>query len=205
MSPMPRVTSILHFRMRASRAIGTDPLIVAALIGLDVAARLAPHAPNFTPVAASALFAAGLLRFRALSLLVPFVGMLLGDAVHGFYDWRIMTTVYAALSLPACAACLSSRLRAPRMIVPVMLSCSLAFFLITNFAVWMFGAMYPATMAGLVTCYVAALPFLKYTIAGDLFWAGALFGGYRLLQCVPAAEIGRLKAVVVAARRQRDR
>lgn len=31
--------------------------LAMGLVGLDVVARLAPHAPNFTPVAASALFA----------------------------------------------------------------------------------------------------------------------------------------------------
>jgi hypothetical protein len=31
--------------------------LAMSLVGLDVIARVAPHAPNFTPVAASALFA----------------------------------------------------------------------------------------------------------------------------------------------------
>lgn len=171
----------LAFRRARTHAWLRDLLIVAALVTLDVVARVSPHAPNFTPVAASALFAASVLRLRALSLLVPIAGMWLGDAMHGFYDWRVMAAVYAALSLPACAACMSRRLRAPRMIVPVMLSCSLTFFLLTNFAVWAFGAMYDASASGLIACYVAALPFLKYTIGGDLFWAAALFGGFRLL------------------------
>jgi hypothetical protein len=42
--------------------------------------------------------------------------------------------------------------------------------------------MYSLDMAGLTQCYVAALPFLKYTVAGDLFWAAVLFGGAWLVQ-----------------------
>ena len=63
-----------------------------------------------------------------------------------------------------------------------MLSCSLIFFVTTNFAVWAFSGMYSLDMAGLTQCYVAALPFLKYTVAGDLFWAAVLFGGAWLVQ-----------------------
>lgn len=182
-------------RARAFFAPWTDLSIIAILVGCDIAARLAPHAPNFAPVAASALFAASVLRVRALSLLVPIAAMLLGDALLGFYDWRVMASVYIALSLPACAACLSARLRRPAMVIPVMLSSSLAFFAITNFAVWAFAAMYPPTAGGLVTCYVAALPFLKYSVAGDLFWATVLFGGYWLLQNVAGVKARQLIAV----------
>jgi len=188
MNSMPPVASTMLKRILARRALRADLTVVAVLVGLDVAARLLPHAPNFTPVAASALFAATVLRGRALSLLVPLVAMLLGDAVLGFYDWRVMAIVYGALALPACAGCLSRRLRRPRALVPVMMASSLAFFLITNFAVWAFSPMYAANASGLVTCYIAALPFLKYTIAGDLFWAVALFGGYWLTQNIVATN-----------------
>ena len=94
-------------------AMWTDWPVIASLIGLDVAARILPHAPDFTPVAATALFAACVLRFRLLSILVPIAAMLIGDAVLGFYDLKVLTVVYGALTLPACAACLSSSLRRP--------------------------------------------------------------------------------------------
>jgi hypothetical protein len=67
-----------------------------------------------------------------------------------------------------------------------MLSCSLVFFLATNFAVWAFNGMYPMTVQGLTQCYVAALPFLDKTVLGDLFWTAVLFGGAWLVQHGPA-------------------
>jgi len=169
-------------RVRNSPALRTDLLVIAVLIGLDIAARLAPHAPDFTPVAATALFAATLLRVRPLSVLVPIAGMMLGDAMLGFYDWRVMAAVYGTLALPAFAACLSDRLRRPLLIVPMLLSSSLIFFLVTNFAVWAFSPLYAANTAGLVKCYVAGLPFLRNMVEGDLFWGLVLFGGYWLAQ-----------------------
>ena len=111
--------STLPNTLRAWRALRTDLAVVAGLVGLDIAARLLPHAPDFTPVAASALFAASVLRVRALSVVVPLAGMILADAWLGFYDLRIMAVVYGTLALPACAAWLSGRWRRPVMIAPL--------------------------------------------------------------------------------------
>jgi hypothetical protein len=175
----------------------TDLSVVALLIGIDVVARIAPHAPDFTPVAATGLFAAAVLRVRAVALLVPVGGMLLGDAVLGFYDWRVMTAVYAMLALPALAACWSSRLRRPAAAVALLLTNSLMFFLVTNFAVWAFSPLYAANAAGLVKCYFAALPFLKNMAAGDLFWCLVLFGSFGLVRAAGAwlaASAGRAAA-----------
>lgn len=185
--------------IRARRALRTDVAVVAALVGLNVAARLLPHAPDFTPVAASALFAASVLRVRTLSIVVPLAGMVLADAWLGFYDLRIMTTVYGTLALPACAAWLSRRWHRPVMIAPVLLSSALSFFLVTNFAVWAFSPMYAANAAGLLKCYIAALPFLQNTICGDLFWGIVLFGGYWLAQNVRAAKRDDYQAIAVRA------
>jgi hypothetical protein len=170
-----------RFRIRTTAAIRSDFLLIVLLVALDVGARLVPHAPNFTPVAATALFAASVLRVRALALLVPFAAMALSDLMLGFYDWRVMGVVYIAIALPALAGLLPRRVRAPG-VVAIMLSSSLTFFATTNFAVWAFSGMYAPDISGLIKCYIAALPFLQNTIVGDAFWATALFGGYWLAQ-----------------------
>ena len=163
-----------------------DALLVAFLIGFDVAARLLPHAPGFMPVAASGLFAARFLRMPALAVIVPLAAMALSGAALGPDDWRISLVVYAALALPALVGILTRRWHGALPIVATMVSCSLAFFVISNFAVWAFSGMYPLTVQGLTQCYVAALPFLDKTVMGDLFWAGVLFGGAWLVQHGPA-------------------
>ena len=45
---------------------------------------------------------------------------------------------------------------------------------------WLFSGIYPRTCAGLAACYVAAIPFFQNTVAGDLFYAALLFGGFAL-------------------------
>jgi hypothetical protein len=42
--------------------------------------------------------------------------------------------------------------------------------------------MYPHTVLGLHGCFVAAIPFFQNTVAGDLFYAALLFGGFALLE-----------------------
>ena len=149
--------------------------LAMGLVGLDIVARLAPHAPNVTPIAASALFAGMVLRSRALALAVPLAAMLVSDLVVGAYDWRVMSVVYAALALPALLA-RWGRTRSAVLLPPLILSSSLFFFATTNFAVWAFSGMYAHDVHGLVHCYVAALPFLYNTVAGDVLWTTLLFG-----------------------------
>ena len=162
-----------------------DLLLVAFLIGFDVAARLLPHAPGVWPFAASALFAGRMLRIPALAVVVPLAAVLLSNVALAGDDWRITLVVCAAITLPAFAGMLVRRWQCALPVIAAMLSCSLIFFVTTNFAVWAFGSLYPHTWQGLVQCYVAALPFLDKTVLGDLFWSAVLFGGAWLVQRTP--------------------
>ena len=166
----------------------TELLLVACLVGLVVAARLIPHAPNFTPVVAAALFAGTVFRSRALALAVPIAAMLLSDLLLGSEDWRIRAVIYAALILPVILGIWGQRFRPIVALLPLALSSSLLFFAASNFAVWAFSGMYPLDFGGLVQCYVLALPFLQNTVAGDVAWTAALFGSWWVVQFwLPAA------------------
>ena len=50
------------------------------------------------------------------------------------------------------------------------------FWLVSNFAVWAFQSDYPKTIAGLMQCYWAAVPFFRWMLAGDVFYLSILFG-----------------------------
>jgi hypothetical protein len=62
-----------------------------------------------------------------------------------------------------------------RVILGVLASAT-SFFLLSNFAVWGGGALYPRTLAGLAACYTAALPFYRNDLVSTAITAGALFG-----------------------------
>jgi hypothetical protein len=163
-----------------------DLLLVAFLIGFDVAARLLPHAPGVWPFAASALFAGRMLRLPALAVIVPLAAVLMSNVALAGDDWRITLVVCLAITFPAFAGILVRRWPGAIPVVAAMVSCSLIFFATTNFAVWAFSGIYPRTLEGLTQCYIAALPYLDKTVLGDLFWTAVLFGGAWLVQRVPA-------------------
>jgi hypothetical protein len=48
------------------------------------------------------------------------------------------------------------------------------FFLVSNFGVWLFW--YPTTWQGLISCYLAAVPFYRNTLLGDMFFTGLVLG-----------------------------
>jgi hypothetical protein len=51
-----------------------------------------------------------------------------------------------------------------------------SFFLISNYSVWVGGTMYPRTLAGLATCYAAAIPFYRNDMLSTAIVAGLAFG-----------------------------
>ena len=155
-------------------------MIVFVLILLAAASRLLPHPPNFAPVAAIGLFAGAAFN-RRVAWLVPFAALLLSDLVLGFYHPVSMVANYLAFAtcLALGAGWLARGRSLPRVAGAVIAS-SVAFFIVSNFGMWASGY-YPRTWEGLVQCYTAALPFFRNTLASDVVYSAALFGGHALL------------------------
>ncbi len=145
--------------------------------------RLLPHPPNFTPIAAIALFAGAHFERKRWAFAVPLAAMALSDAVlQVLFGWGFhsgMPVVYGSFALIVCLGfLLRSRRTALLPVAGTALASAVLFYLTTNFAVWAASGMYPRTLAGLVTCYVAAIPFFGPTVASDLFYCAVLFGAF---------------------------
>ena len=179
--------------MSDSKRTVLETAVFVTLIWAGVALRWHfQYLPNFAPVAALALFSGYFFRHWLVALAVPILVMLISDTKIGGYHPAMMVCVYTMLALPVAArSVLRRRLRhagqgwrravaAFAGLIGCALVASLAFFFVTNFATWMFGQVYAHTWAGLVNCYVQALPFLRYTLTGDLVFATVLFGGLAL-------------------------
>jgi hypothetical protein len=73
-----------------------------------------------------------------------------------------------------------------------------SFFLVSNFAVWAGSHLYPRTLAGLATCYTAAIPFYRNDLVSTALTAGALFGlpalAARIAESLQATHGGNLPA-----------
>ena len=155
-------------------------LLIITMILAAAASRLIPHPPNMTSVTAMALFGGATLADRRLAFLVPLCALFLSDLVLGFHSQ--MFVVYGSFVLIVCIGLWLQRHRSAATVAGAAIVSSLLFFVITNFGVWAVDQMYPRTLAGLVTCYTAALPFLRNTLEGDLFYTLVLFGGFALLE-----------------------
>ena len=140
---------------------------------LGALARLIPHPANFTPVGAISLFAgARIPGYQAY--LIPLVLMAATDSILGYSAF--IPFIYGSFLLNVWIGRRLLRKASFRRLGPVVLLGSLQFFLLTNAGVWLTGGMYPHTGAGLLACYIAAIPFFGRTLAADLLYSGALFG-----------------------------
>jgi hypothetical protein len=162
--------------------------IIAVLILLAVISRLLPHPPNFAPIAAIALFGGAMFSSRALAFMMPFVAMVVSDAIIGFHSH--MPVVYGLFLVTVLIGfVLRDRVKMGTVIGASLLSSTL-FFLGSNLAVWYGSAFYSQDWSGLMMCYTMAIPFFQNTLLGDLFYSGALFGSFFWIsQRYPTASI----------------
>ncbi len=153
----------------------------ATFILIGAIARIIPHVPNFAPIGAMALFGGAYMN-KKQAFILPILAMILSDLFIGFDNLPMRLTVYGSfLLIVAIGLWLKNHLNAKNVIFS-SLGASVLFFVTTNFAVWAFGTMYPHTLNGLIESYLLAIPFFRNTLAGDLFYSGAFFGGYEFVR-----------------------
>ncbi len=185
---------------------------VIALVAVAAICRVIPHPPNFAPITAMALFGGAYFGSRLLAFAVPLGALALSDGLlelltrSGFYravlgdhhsaSWLVTGGgfysgswgIYGTFTLIVGIGML---LRKHHSVIPVVVATllsSVLFFLVTNFQVWAAGvfhpegAMYPPTFGGLMLCYAAGTLFFGWTVIGDLFFAGVLFGSFAFAQ-----------------------
>jgi len=138
------------------------------------------HIWNFTPITAMALFCGATIRDKKFAFIIPLIAIVLTDAIIGFYQ-GIFVTYFALLLITLFGFLLQNRIR----FLPVLLGSlgtSVIFYLVTNFALVYPTTLYPHTMQGILDSYVAAIPFFKNAIVGDLIFSALLFGSYAVLR-----------------------
>ena len=171
-------------------------LKLGALIGIIIIialSRLIPNMPNFSPMAAIALFCAAhfdkLWKAVLVTLLATFVSdIVLNNTIYAsmnngftiFYDgfvWQYLA--YIAIAFLGSKIFTSIN---KAKVIGGSLATTLVFFIISNFGAWISLPFYSKDIAGLMSSYAAGIPFIKNTLMSDLFYSSVLFGGYYLLQ-----------------------
>lgn len=175
----------------------TRLFIVVSIIIAGALFRFIPHWPNFTPIAAMALFGGAYLGRKHLAFIVPFAAMALSDLLLGLH--KDMWAVYLAFGITVMIGTFIRNHPRFAFVAGASVASSVIFFLLTNFAAWLSSPFYPANFAGLMQSYIAGLAFFNNgalgisfflnEVAGSLFYNGLFFGVFALARAyVPALK-----------------
>jgi Family of unknown function (DUF6580) len=162
----------------------TSIVVVGIAAVAAVALRVAPPLPfgNFSALGALALLCGAVVRPVWVAIAIPLLCRGITDVViemrtgYGFYgSWMFDYSAYAVVCLLAYAV----PLRGWK--VPLAgVGSAVIFFVLSNFGVWFMphggvGA-YSRDLSGLMECFAMGLPFIKGTLAGDVFYSCVFFG-----------------------------
>ena len=156
-----------------------------SLILILAFARLIPHPWNFTPVIAVAILSGYFFKNIYLSFSILLISMLIADVFLGFYENMIF--VYISLLLIAFVFFKISKKINFKNLFIYSFAGSLIFFMISNFGVWILGSPglanipYEKSLAGLIECYILAIPFFGNTFLSTLIFSYPAIFIYRSL------------------------
>jgi len=152
-------------------------MLALSLIVVGILLRFMPHAPNFTPIAAIAIFS-GIYLNRKYALIVPLLLMVISDFVIGLHNVVIFT--WGGFILTAFLGIWLKRHKNPLGIISVSFASSILFYIVSNFGVWLMG-WYPHNLSGLISCYVMAVPFLRNFTVATLLYTVLFVAAYELI------------------------
>jgi hypothetical protein len=178
-------------------------MVLLGFLALAVASRflilLNPSWANFSPVSSMALFAGAYALNRSQAIIWSIVpiwisNLILNNLVYPqYFDGFSWGIDIIHLSLFALIALMGSRISNLSTFMGANVMSVIGFFLLSNFAVWAGDAIgygfhvgnavvYSKDITGLLSCYAAALPFLKNAIISQFFYSAVFFGGFELVK-----------------------
>lgn len=153
------------------------------LLVLAILTRVLPHHAmlNFTAVGGALLYFGARRSWR--EMLAPLAALMATDyfltvyAYHYAFAWRDYVTswTWAFAIMVLGRILLKSQTTWLRGAAAVVLGPT-SFWLISDYAVWVGGNMYPHTLSGLATCYVAAIPYYRNDLISTAIVVGLAFG-----------------------------
>lgn len=163
-------------------------------VGIATVLRLVPVGWNFAPVGALALYSGARMPWWA-AFSLPLGVMYVTDSIL----WRTTgsapfdASVYISYGLIVGLGLLLRRTTHPGKIGLAALAASVVFFLVTNFGAWLQlrgpDSVYENSLAGLLACYTAAIPFARGTFLSDLLFAPLYFAVHAWLAARVTAPV----------------
>ena len=129
------------------------------------ASRFIPHPPNFTSLIALSFYIPALLGSRFIPALI--LSFAITDLIIGFHGTLLFT--WGSVLLISFLPTYFSRGIIKR--ISGALLGALVFFIVTNFGVWIISGYYEISFAGLINCYILAIPFFYNSILATIFFS----------------------------------
>ena len=144
-------------------------ILPISLILILALARLIPHPPNFTPIIAVAILSGYFFKNIYISFLTLIISMLIADIFLGFHN-NIFFVYISLLIISYTFFKIGEKINYKNLIFYSFFG-SLVFFIISNFGVWLLGEMYEKNLAGIIECYILAIPFFGNTFLSTLIFS----------------------------------
>jgi hypothetical protein len=147
---------------------------------------------GFTPLEASLLYFGA--RMPRKQFAIPLVLLIGCDLYVTLVKYQSHITfdqllIWAWYVVPCFIGMLLKDRVRPLAVGGAAVASAVSFFVVSNFGVWLAGYVgYPKTLAGLIACYTAAIPFFEKGLASNLVFSAILFG-------VPAMVAATRKAM----------
>ena len=151
----------------------TRYLIILFAVLLLIISRSLSFIPNFTPTISLVVFISIMFRNHYILVFIIVLSQLISDYFLGFYP--SMTFVYLGYVLIAVAA--KYIFKDLNFIYVTGTSCIsvLIFYLVSNYGVWQMMDLYEYSLSGLLQCYVAGIPFLKFSLISTLLYSITIY------------------------------
>jgi hypothetical protein len=162
-------------------------LVFITLFTLILLSRWVSHLWNFTLVGGALLFAGSYFKDKKVSVTLMLSALLVSDLIIGFHD-QMPSVYFSYLIIVSLGFLLAGNTNRFKTLGFSFLG-SLLFYFITNFAVWLQGALYPMTFAGLMDSYIMAIPFYKNQMISDILSSLVIFEVARLVTQNAVAEV----------------
>jgi hypothetical protein len=174
-------------------------ILVAVLSRFLLAAFPHPEWFNFTAIGGALLFFGARRSWR--EMLAPLAVLMATDyflttQVYAYpfrVEGYVTTWAWYAMAMALGWILLHARTTFARVAAGVLLGPT-SFFIVSDYAVWVGGGMYPHTLAGLGDCFIAALPFYRNDLFSTGIVAGLAFGVPVLVRRMKGARAAELQA-----------
>ena len=139
-------------------------LFLFVLTVISIGIRFVPHVPNFSPLIALAVIS-GMVSKDKRCFLLPLGAVIVSDIFMGISD----VSLFVWLSIAAIAVVSRFVSRKPLAAAGFSLASAVAYFVVTNFGVWLMG-WYEYSLWGLYTCFLRAVPFFRAQFVSTLIF-----------------------------------